>query len=528
MFQKIKKCDNRLLVALVFIICFMCHLSFIWRNYGSDEGQYLFFARMASNGMLPIRDYYSNQAPYFIFIYGGFMTLFGFNLISARIFSYIISSLIGVLMYTWIQREYGRKDIALISVGLLMTSFLYIFEGSPLSSAGHGQISLLFLTAALLFSSLYIENRTVWESRIVCLIIGFTLALAVWCRSPAIFPATVIFGNFLYSCFKNEHDFKCIPPISAWLLAGILFGSIPAIYLFSCRPDTFIFCLLKGSSFFSHIEPYYDFGSYPNSPWSFRANALSDFLKSFKGQTAALLILLGFSVVLVTTNKSFKKLYYPVMLQLLILSAYSYVFIFVSKHGFTWHHFGIFVPFIIMGSAPSLIYWLKNLRHFNLGMAILSLIILFHLSYGLKSIAYNLKQGFVEIKPIGIQSQKSVSKVADVIRKYTDKNDFVLVALATPLFEADRPLPNTLMSSFILEQLFIVVKDDSYKKHHLISQDELYRMIDKKHFKMIVDDPYLTPHMDRKILGTIKKQYDFIREIDNDYRIYIRKESSRI
>jgi len=157
--EKLEKVDKRLLIGLVFCFSFLCHLGFIGRNYSSDEGLFLLCYRMAMDGILPVLDYFSKDAPYFMFIYGGVLKLFGFNIYVARIFTYFSSSIIGVFVYMWINKTYQRKDVALVGTGLCMTSILYLFEGSPLSAVGHTQLALLFLFISLMLSSVSLELK---------------------------------------------------------------------------------------------------------------------------------------------------------------------------------------------------------------------------------------------------------------------------------------------------------------------------------------------------------------------------------
>ncbi|MFA6142120.1 MAG: hypothetical protein WC738_02365 [Candidatus Omnitrophota bacterium] len=522
--DKIDSIKNGWLVVFIFAASFICCAGYIWRNYGADESTFLLLSRMATEGVFPVRDYYSQHTPYTVFMHGFLMKLFGFNIYVARTIIYVLSSSIAVFTYLAVVNAYKRRSAAIICTGLFMVSSLYLFEGSPLESAGHSQTALFFIMLAMLLSSLPGLSSHSKRFSLYGFSIGICLAAAVWCRSAVLLPAAVIFLNFIYNVRKNTGRTKNALLASVPAIGGAILGSSLAIYLFFTRPDTFIFCYLKGSSFYREIVFHPEYGSYIATPWLFRFNVLVDFLRSYGGQTAILLILFGFAVLLVAASDGYKRYRAGVILQSLILLAYFVTCVFISRHGFTWHYFGIAVPFLAIGSAPSIIYWLTAMQKSRVKSLLLTILILVYFLIGFKAVGGGYKKFITNIftKPdIGFETQASVRKVADEIIKYTKKDDAILIGSQAPLFVADRRIPNTLVKSFTIAVIFRIVKDDSYERHHLISEKKLIQMIDDNEFKLIVDDPYFTPSLSGGVSDALKKRYVLEKEIDNDYKVYL-------
>jgi len=519
---KFQSLDSRLLGLVIFIGSFICHFGFLGLKYGSDEALFLLQARMLSDGIYPVIDYYSKDVPYFLLIYGYLMKFVGFNLISARIISYLFSSSIVVLLYAWVIQIYKRNDVALIGASLLVTSRLYFQEGSPLSSGGHTQTALLFLMLALVLSSFDFSRYFPLKVHALSVSIGFILGVAVWCRSPAIAPAAVIFIHYVYQLYKNDSRLNAVIVAVIWGVIGGIISSSFGIYLFISRPDTFIFSYIQSTFFMTGMGAYDQFGSYPDSPWMFRFNAFKEFLISFRGQTLSLLCLLVSSLFLVYKRHAYRPFLYPTILQFLIVFSYMFIYVFISRHGFTWHYFGVFTPFLIMASVPSTIYITQHLRSLRTLSIILSLLLLFHL-YGGRGVVFTYTR-FIAPPPIGFQTQASVQKVAHAISNLTKPQDLILVGGQAPLFVSGRYPPNSLINSSWLNQLFRVIGNGDYTRHHLISEAGLLDMIRLKKFTLIVDDPFLMSDLSSNISVAIQNHYRFLNSIDRDYTLFIPKE----
>ena len=59
-----------------------------------------------SKGIFPIRDMYSHVTPYYYLFYGSMMSITGFDMISARLITYAVGSIIGILTFLIIYNNY--------------------------------------------------------------------------------------------------------------------------------------------------------------------------------------------------------------------------------------------------------------------------------------------------------------------------------------------------------------------------------------------------------------------------------------
>jgi len=522
--KKFNETDNKLLGIFVFLISLACHFGFIKNNYGSDEGLFLLQARMLTDGIYPVRDYFSKDAPYFLIIYGYLMKVFGFNIFISRTISYVISSTIGVCIYIYVLKIYKRKDIALLSVSIFLTSLLYMLEGSPhISSVNHSITSVFFLMLALILASSNLVRVRYVYILMLSFIIGLFISIGIWCRTPHVFPAFIILMFYIYNIKKLSDPFVVKLKIYLFIIIGLIFGSSFMFYLFIEAPENFVFSYIGISSFFEGYDLYTQPVSYHESPWSYRLYVFKEFIQSFYGQNATLILLYIASICLVLSIKAFKN-YKIIILQIMIIVlSQIFVYAFLSVYGFTWHYFASFIPFYVLGMAPVLIYCVDaclKLKYKNIFALFFLLLIIYHIQLGIRTIRGSYINLINNSERIGLQAQLSVSKVSEYIINNTKDYELVLSGTQAPLFVSGRYPPGILVNTSWFSQLFPVIKENDYKKFHLISKNYLVQMINNKDFRLIVDDPNFTSRLGYEIEEAIKNNYTLIKVVDYDYKIY--------
>jgi len=96
-------------------------LGIVWR----DEGWYFGGSWLVANGQLPYQDFFFHHNPVFLYIYAVPQYFFGPSIIVGRLTSLVIMMLIFVLVWR-LSRRLGGKTAALITAGLMVTSFITI------------------------------------------------------------------------------------------------------------------------------------------------------------------------------------------------------------------------------------------------------------------------------------------------------------------------------------------------------------------------------------------------------------------
>jgi 4-amino-4-deoxy-L-arabinose transferase-like glycosyltransferase len=121
------------------------------RFIDGDEGYYVLASRLVLLHKTPYLDFLYQQAPLLPYIYGGWMKLAGVSWTSARIFSALLTTILGALIYTQVCRETG-KWAAGLAAAALFASATFVFAWFPL-------VKTFSLAALLLFGAYAIVSR---------------------------------------------------------------------------------------------------------------------------------------------------------------------------------------------------------------------------------------------------------------------------------------------------------------------------------------------------------------------------------
>ena len=122
------------------------------RFIDGDEGSYLLASRLVLLHQRPYLDFFYNQAPLLPYVYSAWMKIAGVTWDSGRMFSVLLASLLGVLLYEHIYRE-TRSWLAGLSAVILFASSTLVFAWFLVVKT-HG------LAALLLFAAYVMVSRT--------------------------------------------------------------------------------------------------------------------------------------------------------------------------------------------------------------------------------------------------------------------------------------------------------------------------------------------------------------------------------
>ncbi len=220
-------CSNSVWTKNSLIYPLLLITQFLWistlgtaRYVAPDEGFYLLAAELVSQGKVPYLDFFYPQAPYQPYIIASWFKIFGASWLSARIFTSLLFSLIGLLIFARLRNN-CRTFSALTGLILFNTSALALNWFLPIKNYG--------LTAVLLYTSYYLIAVT--PNRLRGFLAGIFLASAIGCRSyvAILAPACV-----LIIFFKNR---RLLLPF----IFGGLVGGSPMLVLCCLNPEKFWF-----------------------------------------------------------------------------------------------------------------------------------------------------------------------------------------------------------------------------------------------------------------------------------------------
>ena len=225
---------EKLIIGGAFLLQFLL-FAFIalHRFIDADEGSYLLASRLILLHKVPYVDFFYNQAPLLPYDYAAWIKLAGVSWRSAKIFSALLTAVLGTLVYLDVFRRTQRRLAGASAVVLFAFSTL-IFAWFPIAKT-------YSLAGLLLFAAyLAVAWRQATASRWVVAVAGVMLGLAVDTRSYLLLLLPV----FSWWIFRN------VPPIDrwappAWFLAGFVAGLLPSLVLFLSSPDAFLFNNLR-------------------------------------------------------------------------------------------------------------------------------------------------------------------------------------------------------------------------------------------------------------------------------------------
>jgi hypothetical protein len=181
----------------------------------------------------PYLDFFYNQAPLLPYVYALWMKCSGISWSSARIFSALLTTLLGVLLYEHICSQ-TRNWIAGLSAVVLFASSTLVFAWFPVAKTHT-------LAGLFLFSAYVVVSRlSAGSPRWMIAAGGVLLGLSVDARSYLLLLAPA-FVWWIFCTLDGAIRLKSI----LWFLGGFTIGVAPCLLLFIPSPDVFLFDNLR-------------------------------------------------------------------------------------------------------------------------------------------------------------------------------------------------------------------------------------------------------------------------------------------
>ena len=182
--ESLIKIENILLG--VFLIIFSIYVADS-RLIARDEGFYLLAAKEVMSGKLPYLDFFYPQTPLFPYIFGIWFKLTNFTWESARLFTAIISSAIGLISFQYIRRRYNLLSAVAVA---LMISFSGMNIAWLLTAKSYGLSALILVSLYLILK----EKKLRKFNLIICgILVGLLFNIRSYLVIIGFIPAVIIF-----------------------------------------------------------------------------------------------------------------------------------------------------------------------------------------------------------------------------------------------------------------------------------------------------------------------------------------------
>jgi hypothetical protein len=199
------------------------------RFIDGDEGAYLLASRLALSHKTPYLDFFWNQAPLLPYAYGIWLKLGGVSWASGRMFSVLLSAILGVVLFGDIYRQ-TRHSLAALAGTIL-------FAFSTMVFAWYSVVKTHGLASVLLFGSYAVlTGASSVSARRLTVVAGILFGLSVDTRSYLL----LLFPVFAWWIAKEIDTENPWPRLWSFA-AGFVVGTLPSIYLFLRSPDIFLF-----------------------------------------------------------------------------------------------------------------------------------------------------------------------------------------------------------------------------------------------------------------------------------------------
>lgn len=211
-----------LLLAAAFLFAYFCVLS-LERLIGRDEGFYLMAAKLITEGKLPYIDFFYPQMPLLPYVYALWMKLVGMTWNSARLFTALLASLQGLLLFWLCVRKFNLKTAYLATFVFATCNFVFPWQ---VTAQSYALSSLLLLGSVAVLDDP--QSRT-W--RHAPIIAGILFGLSV---STRLFFAGLLPLFILYIFVRDRR--QCLH-----FFCGTVIGTLPAVIFLLLSADLFFF-----------------------------------------------------------------------------------------------------------------------------------------------------------------------------------------------------------------------------------------------------------------------------------------------
>lgn len=223
---------------LLFLLSLLLQIAFfsfvaLHRFIDLDEGSYLLASRLVLAHRRPYLDFFYNQAPLLPYVYAAWMRCTQTSWISAKLFSALLTAVLGTLLCADVWRRTRRRSVGLAAVILFASSTL-VFAWFPIVKTY--SLAGVFLFAGYYVTS-YISGRFLpW----VILSGGLLFGLSVDARSYLLLLIPI------FICWiVGQSPVGIRLRAAVWFLAGFGLGTLPALWLFLSSPGIFLFDNLR-------------------------------------------------------------------------------------------------------------------------------------------------------------------------------------------------------------------------------------------------------------------------------------------
>jgi len=196
-----------------------------------DEGGMLTVSREVIGGRVPILEINAHNQPLMYYLYGGWMKLFGFSIVSARSLSMTVMFATGVILAWWVYRLTRNYLPTIFVYFLYITNLSYFKTNIPVKPFA---LSNFFTFAAFaLISGRYMTQRTLTPA--VLFLSGMLLGMSMGVR--LIFTLPVAFAFWvIYVTWKHGIGPVEVVRKAAVFTAGVVIPVLPAIVIYIKEP----------------------------------------------------------------------------------------------------------------------------------------------------------------------------------------------------------------------------------------------------------------------------------------------------
>ena len=216
-------------LVLVFVLqgSFFSYIA-LHRFVDGDEGFYLVASRLVLLHRKPYLDFFYTQAPLLPYVYAIWLKVTGVSWVSAKVFSAILTSMLGTMVCEEIWHQTKSRIAAISGLILFCTSSL-IFGFFPV-------VKTFSLAGLFLFSAYMLITRASTKGPWWVLVAaGTSLGFGVSTRSYL----ALVFPVYLWWLARRWETSR-VKAMSE-LTAGFLLGIIPCFWLFLLSPAAFLF-----------------------------------------------------------------------------------------------------------------------------------------------------------------------------------------------------------------------------------------------------------------------------------------------
>lgn len=198
------------------------------RLIDGDEGFYLLASRLVLEHRTPYLDFFYTQAPFLPYVYAAWFKLFPISWASARLFSALLTVIVGALVFGHVCHQTKRWMAGLAALILYCSSAL-VFAWYP--TAKTFSLSAIFLFSAYVILTSVSPSGSKWMTALT----GVLFGLSVDTRSYLLATLPV----FLWWIFVSDPARRSARVV--WFLGGVVVGLAPSLMLFVASPDAFLF-----------------------------------------------------------------------------------------------------------------------------------------------------------------------------------------------------------------------------------------------------------------------------------------------